>query len=295
MAMTPTSTPRERNSTIGWRVRFALLALLAIAALVVWQTNSYLTERFRESTRNRADLRLALHSGNLLSELRSNAIVPQLLARDAELIGALRDGDYSRSTQRLIGFVEEIGAANLFLMDKDGRVVAATDRTRISANLRDRPHFLDALRSNATVFSVIPREASGYHFYYSRRVQFENETIGVIAVEANLAKFERAWAGITAAVLVTDSEGQIILATEPRWRGLNEDEALERQDPVGAIERAIKATADWTALPADAYLAGEAMMRSTARVGFRGWRIVSFTNYASVRERVNGVGVSASP
>ena len=285
----PVRKSRERLSAVSWRVRFALLFLLAIAGLTVWWTNAYLTERFTEATRNRAELRLALHSGNLLSELRSNAIVPQLLARDAELIGALVAADYSRSTQRLISFVDEIGAASLFLMDKDGRVVAATERTRIGVNLRDQPQFLDALRSNATVFSQPAREAAGYQFIYSRRVQSEGETVGVIAVEVDLAKFERAWAGITAAVLVTDSEGTIILSTEPRWRGLIEEDALVRQDPEGAIERAIQATADWTALPADAYLAGEAMMRSDARVAFRGWRIVSFTNYASVRERVNTV------
>ncbi|MGR3501053.1 sensor histidine kinase [Pseudaestuariivita sp.] len=289
MSASAPTTIRDRVTAVPWRARFALVALLAIAGLTIWQTNAYLTQRFTESTRIRADLRLALHSGNLLSELRSNAIVPQLLARDRELIGALTDGDYSRSTQRLISFVEEIGAASLFLMDKDGRVVAATERRRIGASLRDQPQFLDALRSSATVFSQTPREASGYQFTYSRRVQFDGETLGVIAVEVDLAKFERAWAGITAAVLVTDSEGTIILATEPRWRGLTEEEALRRQDPEGAIERAIKATADWTALPVDAYLAGEAMMRSEARVAFRGWRIASFTNYASVRERVNGV------
>jgi two-component system, NtrC family, C4-dicarboxylate transport sensor histidine kinase DctB len=34
---------------------------------------------------------------------------------------------------------------------------------------------------------------------------------------------------------------------------------------------------------------GEAVMRTEARVPFRGWRIVTFTTYDSVRERVNGV------
>ena len=70
-------------------------------------------------------MRLALYSGNLLSELRRNAIVPQLLARDPSLIGALNSSDYQQSTQRLISFVEEIGAANLMLLDRDGRAVAA--------------------------------------------------------------------------------------------------------------------------------------------------------------------------
>jgi two-component system C4-dicarboxylate transport sensor histidine kinase DctB len=88
---------------------------------------------------------------------------------------------------------------------------------------------------------------------------------------------------------VTDSEGSIILATESRWRGRIEEEALARENPQSAIERAIRATADWTALPPDAYLQGEAVMRLENRIAFRGWRMVSFTTYASVRERVNGV------
>jgi two-component system, NtrC family, C4-dicarboxylate transport sensor histidine kinase DctB len=113
--------------------------------------------------------------------------------------------------------------------------------------------------------------------------------LGVIVVEVDLQKFERAWAGISDAVLVTDSTGTIILATESRWRGLSEEDALRRQTPQGAIERAIRATTDWTAVRADAYLGDEAVMRLENRLPFRGWRITSFTTYASIRERVNGV------
>ena len=79
------------------------------------------------------------------------------------------------------------------------------------------------------------------------------------------------------------------LATEPRWRGRAEGGSLGSQTPQGAIERAMQATADWTALPADAYLQGEAVMRLEDAIPFRGWRMASFTTYASVRERVNGV------
>ncbi len=104
-----------------------------------------------------------------------------------------------------------------------------------------------------------------------------------------MRKLERGWAGVSDAVLVTDSEGTIILSTEPRWRGLDEAEALARESAPSAIERAIRATQDWAALPADAYLRGEAVMRREARVPFQGWRMVTFTTYACVRERVNGV------
>ncbi|WP_282096521.1 sensor histidine kinase [Epibacterium ulvae] len=280
---------RFPSRAISWRVRFAVLMVLAIAAVTVWMTNRSLTHRFTETTRNRAELRLALYSGNLLSELRRHAIVPQLLSRDQALITALQDDDFSLSTQRLISFVDEIGAASIMLLDRDGRTVAATNRNRIGVNHRSDAYFIDAIRSNTTVFSAIPREVGGFSFSYSRRLQDASGVLGAIVVEVDLQKFERAWAGISDAVMVTDSENNIILATESRWRGLSEDDALKLQTPQGAIQRAIRATADWTVLPPDAYLQGEAVMRLETRIPFHGWRMTSFTTYASIREKVNTV------
>lgn len=280
---------KRRSAPLSWRVRIALVTLFLLAAVTVYFTNRLLTDRFTETTRNRAELRLALYSGNLLSELRRNAIVPQLLARDPALIGALNSNDFSQSTQRLISFVDEIGAASLMLLDRDGRTVAATDRNRLGSNHRTASYFVEGMRSNQTVFTTLPRESGGYVFTYSRRVESDGNTVGVILVEVDLAKFERAWAGISDAVLVTDSEGTIILATEPRWRGLTEPEALAKQPAEGAIERAIKITDGWRGDSADAYILGEAVMRTENRISFRGWRMASFTTYTSVRERVNGV------
>ncbi|OWU83436.1 cytochrome C biogenesis protein CcmE [Oceanicola sp. 22II-s10i] len=280
---------QEQGRTISWRARVALLIFVAIACCVVLVTNWLLTERFTQNTRNRAELRLALYGGNLVSELQRNSIVPQLLSRDPELIGALNSGDYSRSTQRLISFVDEIEAASLMLLDADGRIVAATDRNRLGEQHRAQSFFVDALRSNGTVFSALQRETGGYRFTYSRKIETQGTAIGVVLVEVDLQKFERAWAGFADAVHVTDSTGTIILATELRWRGKSEADALAAEPPASAIQRAIQATADWTALPADAYLGGEAVMRMSSRIPFRGWQITSYTTYASIRERVNGV------
>src|SRR6056297_2457412 len=289
MSDATSSSQSRRSGSLSWRVRVALVLLIAVAVATVFVTNRFLTDRFTESTRNRADLRLALYSGNLVSELRRNAIVPQLLARDPALIGALNSGDFSQSSQRLISFVDEIGAASLMLLDDEGRTVAATNRERLGEAHRSAGYFVEALRSNATVFTARREEVGSFSFSYSRRVESQGQNIGVIVVEVDLAKFERAWAGISDAVLVTNSEGEIILATEPRWRGQTVDTALERQPADGAIERAIRATADWTALPADAYFRGEAVMQIEGRIPFRGWNMTTFTTYASVRERVNAV------
>ncbi len=273
----------------SWRTRLLLISLIILAVVTVWWTNQYLTERFTQTTRSRAEVRLALYSGNILSELQRNQIVPQLLARDPTLIGALNSSDFSQSSQRLIEYRDEIGAEGILLMDSDGRAVAATDRALIGSIHRSEPYFVDALRSNDTVFTTSLLESGGRIFAYSRKIESQGDQIGAIMVEVDLKKFESSWAGFTDAVIVADTEGIIILSTEASWRGVTEDQALSVRSVPTAIERAFRATARWGALPADAYLQGEAVMRQEARIGFQGWKITSFTTYAGVRERVNTV------
>ena len=272
-----------------WRVRVVIAAIFIVAGGVLWVSNSLLTTRFNETTRNAAELRLALYSGNLMSELKRSSIVPLLLARDPVLIGALNSGDFSQSSSRLISYLDEIGSGSLMLMDETGRVVAASDRNLIGSVHRTDPYFVSALRNEGTVFSSHKQESGAVDFTYSRKMEVTGSVIGVIAVKVDLHKFETAWSGISDAVMVTNSEGQILLATEPKWRGKTESEALEARSAPSAIGRAIQATTDWATLSADAYVSGKAVMRQSKRIPFQGWQITSFTTYAPVRERVNGV------
>jgi two-component system, NtrC family, C4-dicarboxylate transport sensor histidine kinase DctB len=274
---------------LSWWTRVAIAGLFILAVGVVLVTNRWLTDRFSETTRNRAEVRLALYAGNLISELQRNSVVPLLLARDPEVTRALGDANFANTSQRLISYQGEIGAASIMLLDKDGRAVGATNRHLLSSSHRTGAYFVDAQRTRDTVFTAARREEGGVDFTYSRAVYLDNRMVGVIVVAVDLMKYERAWAGLTDAVLVTDSEGKVILATEPRWRGLGLAEALAVQDPPSAIQRAIQATTDWAQFPPDAYLRGQAVMKTEARVPFRGWRIVTFTAFDSVRERVNGV------
>jgi len=265
------------------------MLLIAIAVTVVWFTNSLLTERFTETTRNRAQVRMTLYSGNLISELRRSSIVPQLLARDPTLIGALNSKDHAQSSQRLISYIDEIGAESLLLLDNTGRVVAASDRNYIGANHRSDSYFVNAVRSNDSVFTVSKDDSGATMFTYSRKMEYAGSPIGVIVVEVDLKQFENSWAGISDAVFVADSEGNILLSTEPLWRGLPEDEAMQRRSPSSAIERAIQTTTDWVTLTTTSNLLGAGVMRQEARIPFQGWKMTSFTTYASVRQRVNGV------
>jgi len=161
---------------IKWRIRLALAFLTVLAIASIWVTNRVLINRFTETSRNQAELRLALYSGTLLSELRQTAIVPQLLARDPALIGALNSSNFSQSTQRLISFVDEIGAETLTLLDAEGRVVASTDRTRLGSRHQDTAFFTQAMGVDASMFTVYKDEVGAYNFIYSRRIESQGVT-----------------------------------------------------------------------------------------------------------------------
>ncbi|WCR20008.1 sensor histidine kinase [Paracoccus alcaliphilus] len=270
-------------------MRSGLALFFLLAAGATWTTNAWLTERFSENTRVRAELRLALYSGNLISDLQRTSVVPLLLARDPALIGSLNSNEFSTTSARLIAAQKEIGAASIRLLDASGRTVGSTDRYQIGKTQVTAPYFVDALRSRDTVFTVYNHGSGSYEFTYSRAVISDGRTLGVIVVSADLTQLERSWSGISDAVAVLDSAGEIILATEARWRGLTLPEALAVRSAPSAIQRAFQVTADWTNSPADAYVHGRAVMQSEARMPFRGWRMVGFTTYDSIRARVNAV------
>ncbi len=270
-------------------MRGLLVLFLMLAGAVVWVSNVWLTDRFTEATRNRAELRLALYSGSIVSELQRNSVVPLLLSRDPTLARALSVGEYSTTSQRLISYRDEIGAASIVLLNRDGRVVAATDRLEIGELHTGRPYLVEALRSSETVFTTTQTDSGGFSFSFSRRIEDGGLLLGVILVRVDLSRLADRWRGTSEAVFVADSQGRIILSTEPRWRGHNETEAVELRSPSTAIDRAIEAAGDWAFATPGPYFSGGSTLRLESRIPFRGWMLVSFTAYDSVRERVNGV------
>ncbi len=274
----------------AWVLRAFLVVFVMVAVAAIWVSNTWLTQRFTETTRNRAEIRLAIYSGTVQSELQRHSVVPLLLSRDPVLIRSLETNSFTDTSQRLISYVDEIGAASLVLLDREGRIVAATDRSRLAQLRNSDPFFVQATRSPDTVFTSNEPETGRYDFTFSRALRGpENRLLGVILVEVDLARIIDRWRGTTEAVFLTNSQGEIILSTEPRWRGRTEAEALALQPPQSAIQRAIDATGEFAFGDRRPDFFGSDTIRLESRIPFRGWRIISYTAYTSVRERVNAV------
>ena len=284
-------TDRNQRNAFWVKVSVALLVVFAIGVVLI--TNRWLSERFTETTRNKAELRLALYSGNVVSELQRTSVVPLLLSRDPAISEALMKSDFSHTTQRLVQVQSDIGVASILLLDRTGRTVGATNRNLLGTNYRNAAFYVAAARSMDTVFSASQRDGGGFDFAYSQQVVVDGKPLGIIVVAVDLMKFERAWAALQDVVLVSDSEGKVILSTEPRWRGQPLEEAIATQDRPSAFDvalnRAYSVTSDFTRSRPDTYVRGVAVLRTDNRMTFRGWRMASFTAYDSVRERVNGI------
>ena len=272
---------------VPWQARVVIGIVLALAIVTVTFTNKLLTERYTEATDARAEVRAALYTGNILAELRKTQVIPLVLARDPALISALAANDYQQSSQRLIGYLDEIGAASITMLDEGGRVVASTDRTRLGESRWGEPVMVEALRASGTVFTQYKSEAGAPVFQFSRRVTSGRETLGVIAVEVDLRSLSERWSEIAGGVLVTNSSGEVILSSQPRWIGRSEADALDGPPPTSAIDRAVRAVPEWSDVPVGAYFSGDAALRTTERVPFQGWRMTVLTPYAGIRERVN--------
>ncbi|MCA8880892.1 MAG: sensor histidine kinase [Rhodobacteraceae bacterium] len=273
---------------VRFRPRLVLALLAVVAVVVIWISVAVLTARHTQIVSNQAELRLTLFSGNVMSELRRNSIVPQLLARDPLLTQALETGDYSGTSERLVEFRDEIGAERLMLLDRNGIAVASSDPADLGTDHRSMPYLLDALRSNATVFTTVLDDPDRPLFTYSRRIDSGTEPVGVIVTEVDLRKYERSWDGISEAVIVKDSADRVLLTTEPRWRGQTEAQALAAEPPKNTLLRALRPqlSADD---PSRRVLDGQSVLRSEARIPFQGWKIVSFSTFSMVRERVVSV------
>ena len=289
MAMVTEIEPGPEAARRPWGARIAVAVLLLVAIVTVAVSNRLLTARYTEITRNGAEIRLEMMTGHLLAALSYARAMPVVLSRDQELIRALRTEDHRLTSQRLMEYRDEWEVESMTLLDSTGRVVADTERTRVGQNLRFSPLFVDALRAPGTAFVQSGRGSLNPTFHWVQKVEEGRRTLGVIVVEADLRTLpERRWARNADAVMVVSSQGEIILSTEPLWRGLTVEEAIEAFSPPSAIERALQAAGPLAPM-AENYLGDEGVIRAENVMPHQAWKMVTFTNYSGVRERVNAV------
>ena len=255
--------------------------------LVLWASTSFLTDRFTAEQREKSLQRAGLYASTISATLQRNAYVPLLLSRDQTLIYALLTDDYAVTSSRLISFKEDLSAASIILMDIDGLVVAATDPRDIFVEEERPGFFVRALRESETVFQALRIDGKINGFYYARKIEFEDESIGVIVVEVDLQRQESFWRRSGATVVLSDSTGDILLASQPAWRDTTIQGLLTSTYRPTTSERLFGN--DDPASQSFVHIDGERLLVSESSVGFLGWHLSYFASLENVQARVNAL------
>lgn len=279
-------SPRRWSNLV---VRLGILLLVISVITIILLSNLYLTQNYSQEKRTEAERELSLYSGRLISELQRVSVVPLLLSRDTGLISDINSKDYQLTSQRLISFSDEIRVNSITLLERYGRIVASSDRADLGRNLRGQNFFFNAIRQSGTVFTISDNEKGRRSFFYSRKLESQGKIIGVIVVEVGLDNLFTTWSANDATIMVTNSEGIVVLSTEQGFLNQSLETALISQPTLTVLERALRATGDWNGAEVDAYIEDQALYRLDTAIPFQGWRLTYLAPFQSVREKVNGV------
>ena len=222
--------------------------------------------------------------------MQRHSVVPLLLSRDPMLILALRTGDYGGAEERLAKFKEEIGAGSIFLLDAEGRIVAASDPVPREQYDGDKAYFTLAKADPGTVFSIIENDDGAYSFHYARRIMQDDVMLGVVVVTVDLGLHEEGWRRAGVKVVVTDSDEQVLLASEPNWQKKTLSNILAPGPNPSRVRQALsEARQSLGGAPSYVYIAGTPHLQAEVPVGFRNWRLIYFATLEGVRARVNAI------
>ncbi|HEU0221677.1 MAG TPA: ATP-binding protein [Paracoccaceae bacterium] len=285
----PASTARRNHLLL----RALAVGGVMLAALLLWASHNYLTDLYSEDLRNRANVRAAIYNGSLLNVLERHQLIPRVLSQDRSLIDALLSRQYALTSARLIDVSSDVKAKAIILMDRDGRIVAASDRRLLGTARADRAYFREAARDDETVFTVTGVAERDLGFYFSHSVRSGGQALGVVAVQVNLGEVEESWARDSGRVFVTDADDVVIISSHPGWRYRLLSPLLEearmaalRSRRLGGLELL---PVDWTGSGRAMRIDGSSFLRRDMPVGFRGWTLNYLAPLDDVRARVNAV------
>jgi len=113
--------------------------------------------------------------------------------------------------------------------------------------------------------------------------------LGVVVVTVDLGLHEEAWRRARVKVVVTDSDDQVLLASEPNWRHQTLSNLLAPGPDPSRVRQAIRDARRSFGAPSYVYIAGTPLLRTEVPVGFRNWRLTYFATLEDVRARVNAI------
>ncbi len=251
---------------------------------------------FRLDERSLAQSRLNLYSRSLSDTLERFEYLPKILAKDPVVYSALSGTDGLRANARFEEFAEKAGLEAIYLLNRSGLVIAASNHaqqpTFLGKNYGFRPYFQTALAGGDGRFFGVGATTGRPGYFFAQPVSMNGtEIIGVLAVKLDMSEFQRSWEVSGDSVFATDSNDVVVLATNPDWlyystKTLPQDkiEALVESRQFGNFK--IEALG-WQLTGDEVTIGGDRFIHVSENKGKLGWIVHFLQNEGRIWERAS--------
>ncbi len=200
-------------------VAIMLISITAIAiGLLFFVSLTY----FKSLDREAAQTRLLLYKRSLNDTIERYQHLPFVLARDPLVSGALSGSTVDALNPRLASFAREAGLEAIYLMDRSGLVVAASnfdkEQTFVGQNYGFRPYFKQAISGiRGNYFGVGVTTGRPGYFVSEPVRNGADAIIGVIAIKLDASELQQTWENGGENVLASNPDGIVVLASNRDW------------------------------------------------------------------------------
>ena len=232
--------------------------------------------------------RLSLYQSSVKAELERFSHLTYVLSKDSFVIGTAEGDGTGTLNRRLEDFAAQAGLDAIYLMDKNGITISASNyrdvRSFVGQNYAFRPYFQSALSGEQGQFYAIGA-TTGLPGYFIANVVLNDVAAptGVIAIKIDFSDLQESWRNSGEQVLLANEDGVVLLSSDPDWqyRVLNplSDQQQERIRQARQFTGHKLDPLDWIELPGNqARISGAKRLHLVAADLPHGWSLHYFAS-----------------
>ena len=218
----PSLPLQHRIRRMWWT--YAVFALLAVVASL-WAGGEIGRHRAEAALEEQARMDARLNAALLRTVLEKYRALPFVLSQDAALAAALAGKDagaFERLSQKLENLAAGTKAAVIYVIDKDGIAVSASNwrepTSFVGNDYRFREYFQGAVERGQAEHFALGTVSKKPGLYISQRISGSNGLLGVVVVKVEFDDVEADWNASGTPSYVVDERGIVLITSLPSWR-----------------------------------------------------------------------------
>ena len=268
-------------------IRIFITFFILFGIIIIVLTNLTLTSRFSQETTKQANLRLQLYANSINSEIERSRFLTLLLANDAGLIKLITNN--KKMDSLVDNFFEASDYANqqVTLIDKYGNILYTNSAYKIEKTYITKILEHLKLKEVEPMLSTFITNEANNRFFFSKMVNTVEKPSKYIIIEISLNGLKSSWANASEAVIIKNNNNNLLLSSKPAW--LSEKLTNTLGSDSSSIFNSESALSNLENLPVRAFLIKDTVLKLETNLKFTNWKIIYYTTYAPVREKVNGI------